>query len=194
MRDPESPDPDLPQMEAELDSWLAEALPEVLPTSSLSQGGRARLLGAAQSWPRRYAPFFDSLGELWDLADPELAAVFAAAGESKGWQRAWPGFRFMRVEGGPKLAGARARLLYFAPGARFPRHRHKDAESVLVLEGSYSDGGSLVVRAGERQDMSAGSEHELVIGAEGPCVAGVVERGLTFSGPVLGLLGRWFSI
>ena len=51
-----------------------------------------------------------------------------------------------------------------------------------------------VVRAGERQDMSAGSEHELVIGPEGPCVAGVVERGLTFSGPVLGLLGRWFSI
>ena len=93
MRDPERPDPDLPRVEAELDSWLAEALPELLPRLPLSDLGRARLLGAAESWPLRYAPLYDQLGELWDLADPELETVFSLAADTKGWQRAWPGFR-----------------------------------------------------------------------------------------------------
>jgi anti-sigma factor ChrR (cupin superfamily) len=194
MRDRVSPDPDLPRVEAEVDALLAEALSELLPEQGLSRAARARLLGAAQSSALRYAPLFDQLGELWDLADPELERVFTAAADAKAWQRAWPGFRFLGVNGGAKLAGARARLLHFSPGARFPRHRHREAESILVLEGSYTDAGVLVVRAGERQDMSAGSEHELVIGSDRPCVAAVVERGLEFTGPVLKLLGRWFSL
>jgi putative transcriptional regulator len=193
MRDRESSPPDLSQTEAQQDSLLAEVLPDLLSPSPLSGLGRARLLGAARAWPLRYAPFFDRLGELWDLADPELERVFAAAADAKSWQRGWPGLRFLGVTGGAKLAGGRARLLHLAPGVRFPRHRHTGSESILVLEGSYTDSNARVVRAGDRQDMSAGSEHELAIGSRGPCVAGVVERGLEFTGPVLKLLSRWFS-
>lgn len=186
MRNPEAQPPGSdPELEARL--------VELLPTGSPPERARGRLLAAAQSWPLRYAPFYDQLGALWDLADPELEAVFTLAASERSWRRVWPGFRFLGVAGGPKLEGGRARLLHFAPGVRFPRHRHRGSERILVLEGSYTDSNLVRVGPGDEQDMAPGSEHELVIGLEGPCVAGVVERGLEFSGPVLGLLSRWFS-
>lgn len=195
MRDPESRDPEQPPIGGPaLDPWLAEMLPELLPARPLPEVGRGRLLQVARSFPFRYAPFYDQLGALWDLSEPALRAVFEAAADAKAWQRVWPGFRFLGVGGGPKLEGARARLLHFDAGLRFPRHRHRGAESILVLEGSYTDSSAITVSAGDLQEMRAGSDHDLVIAPDGPCVAGLVERGLEFTSPVLKLLGRWFSL
>jgi anti-sigma factor ChrR (cupin superfamily) len=82
----------------------------------------------------------------------------------------------------------------FEPGFRFPNHRHRGAETLLVLEGSYSDQSQVSFAAGDLQQMDAGSAHELVVGPHGPCVAALVERGLEFTNPLLKMLGRWFSL
>lgn len=194
MPDREQSAPDPAGAEPEQEPWAAEPLPGVLADSAPTAVGRNRLLQAASSWSLRYAPFYDRLGALWDLGDPELRAVFESAADSRHWQRPWPGFGFLTVDGGPGLAGARARLLHLAPAFHFPRHRHQGPERILVLAGSYTDSATIRVGPGELQEMAAGSEHELLIGHEGPCVAAVVEQGLTFTGPLLKLLTRWFSL
>ena len=194
MRDPERRDPE-PPLTGDPDSWLDEVLPDILPPRPVSaEVGRVRLLEAVRSPALRYAPFYDRLGALWDLPDPALRAVFEGAANARAWQRVWPGFRQLSVVGGPKLLGARARLMHFEPGFRFPSHRHRGAETLLVLEGSYSDENQVRFGPGDLSEMAAGSAHELVIGPDGPCVAAVAERGLEFTGPLLKLLGRWFSL
>jgi quercetin dioxygenase-like cupin family protein len=195
MRDP-GRDPEQP-VTGDPDSWLDEVLSEVLSDSSApvsAEVGRVRLLEAARSPSLRYAPFYDRLGALWDLSDPALRAVFEAAADLSAWQRVWPGFRQLSVSGGPKLDGARARLMHFEPGFRFPNHRHRGAEALLVLEGSYSDQNQVTFVAGDLQEMAAGTAHELVVAPDRPCVAALVERGLEFTNPLLKLLGRWFSL
>lgn len=40
---------------------------------------------------------------------------------------------------GPAEAGQVTSLVYYPPGARFPRHDHPEGEEILVLEGTFSD-------------------------------------------------------
>lgn len=187
LRDPEQPKAGEPE------SWLVEALADVQPHADLSsQVGRKRLLDAASSGPHRYAPFYDRLAALWDLSEPALKVLFTVAAERRAWRPVWPGLRMLGVSAGPKLSDARARLLRFEPDFRFPNHRHSGVETVLVLEGSYTDSSGVTLRAGDSQQMEPGSAHELRVGAEGPCIAAVAERGVEFTGPILKRLARWF--
>ena len=79
----------------------------------------------------------------------------------------------------------------FAPGARFPRHRHHGPERVLVLEGAFADDSGREVRAGDEAEQAAGSAHELVILGDVPCVTAVMEQGLEFTQGWLRLLNHF---
>jgi putative transcriptional regulator len=151
---------------------------------------RERLLASVRELPLRYAPFYERLGALWDLPEERVCGVLTLAKDAARWQ--WtvlPGVRQFELQGGPRTESARVRLLKFSPGVRFPRHRHIGLEHVFVLEGSYTDSDGQVVGPGDLQVMEPGSEHGLRIHAGEPCVAGLVQFGMEFTGPVL----RWVS-
>jgi putative transcriptional regulator len=195
--DPKNPDffelPDfVREAGVEPAAQTAEALGALaaLSRAPVSAEARARLLAQVRELPLRYGPFFGALGELWDLPEEKVSAVLTEAREPRNWQ--WTilrGVRQLEVAGGPRTAGARVRLLKFAPGVRFPRHRHQGLEHVLVLEGSYTDSKGHTVGPGELQVMDPGSEHDLHVDRGQACVAGLVQFGMEFTGPVL----RWVS-
>jgi quercetin dioxygenase-like cupin family protein len=149
-----------------------------------------RLLGSVAELPLRYAPFFGRLSTLWQAPEDLVRRELTRARDAKRWSSSLlPGLKTFEVELGGGTERGRARLLHFAPGLRFPKHRHRGSESVLVLEGSYADASGLEVHPGELQTMPADSEHELFILGSSPCVAAVSEHGLEFTGPLL----RWAS-
>lgn len=161
-----------------------------LSGARVSLESRARLLAAVRDLPMRYGPFFQRLGELWDLPEARVSEVLAFANDAGHWQRTvLPGVRQIELQGGPRTEGARVRLLKFSRGLRFPRHRHVGLEYVLVLEGSYTDSDGHDVGPGDLQVMQPGSEHGLRVHSHEPCVAGLVQFGMAFTGPVL----RWVS-
>jgi putative transcriptional regulator len=163
---------------------------EELPQDRALRRAGERLFGAVAELPLRYAPFFGQLSALWHAPEQLVLRELTRAKDPKHWRSTLlPGLKTFDVEVDGRLGGERARLLHFAPGARFPRHRHRGCESVLVLEGSYADGNSLEVRAGDLQSMVAGSEHELRILGGSSCVVAVNEQGVEFTGPLL----RWAS-
>jgi quercetin dioxygenase-like cupin family protein len=152
--------------------------------------GRERLLRATAEPVRRYAPFFDRLSELWDLPESELERLFERAAQRSAWRKpGLPGVSLIDVSGGPRRRGADLRLARFAPGMRFPAHRHLGLEMVLVLEGSFRDGSGNVVRAGDLQTMAPGSEHSFRADSREPCIAASVQFGIEFTGVAL----RWIT-
>jgi quercetin dioxygenase-like cupin family protein len=161
-----------------------------LPAAPVALRSRERLLASVRDLPMRFGPFFQRLGTLWDLPEERVCEVLTLAKDLAHWQwTALPGVRQIEVQGGPRTEGARVRLLRFAAGLRFPRHRHIGLEHVLVLEGSYTDSDGHRVGPGDLQVMEPGSEHGLHVHAGEPCVAGLVQFGMEFTGPVL----RWVS-
>lgn len=177
--------------DSSIDELLAEALGPVHPGRA-PRGGRERLLQRVSALPERYAPFFSRLSRMWDLDEAGVEALLADSGR-RDWQKVWPGIRYLNIAAGPRLAEARVRLLRFDPGFRFPVHQHRGDEEVLVLEGSYTDSHGNTVVAGDVQRMVAGSEHALMVSPAEPCVAAIVQRGLSFSAPVLQRAKRWFA-
>jgi putative transcriptional regulator len=99
------------------------------------------------------------------------------------------GLRTFDVEGA--APGARAKLLRFEPGSRFPSHRHVGEERLLVLEGAFIDDRGAEAHAGDERTLAPGSEHTLHIIGGARCVTAVSERGLEFTGPLLRLLNRF---
>jgi len=162
-----------------------------LPQDRARRRGAERLRAAVAELPLRYAPFFDRLAGLWELPEAQVRSELERAKDPSQWQsQMLPGVRVFDVararDSDPDL---QARLMRFEPGARFPRHRHRGAEQLLVLEGAYADGSGLTVHAGQQQSMIEGSEHELRIIGSVPCVAAVSEHGIAFTGPLL----RWVN-
>lgn len=154
-----------------------------------------RIMTQVETLPLRYAPFFSRLAALLDLPEPEIEALLSRARDEATWQRTLlPGVRRFGVSPGPSLRAAEVQLMRFAPGLRFPKHRHRGAETLFVLEGAYVDTSHGVrVGPGQRQDMAGGTEHALLVEAGAPCVAAVISHGLDFTGPLLGRLNRFFS-
>jgi anti-sigma factor ChrR (cupin superfamily) len=169
-----------------LPAFFAEELPQDQALRRLGE----RLLGSVAELPLRYAPFFGRLSTLWQAPEELVLRQLTLAKDAKRWSRTLlPGLKTFEVELGVGPERGRARLLHFAPGVHFPKHRHRGSESVLVLEGSYADASGCQVGAGELQTMPADSEHELRILGTSPCVAAVSEHGVEFTGPLL----RWAS-
>ena len=192
--------PKLPEdREARAETWgsidlsaevlLAEALLTLSETKAdgALPSGAARLSRAVAELPLRYAPFYGRLSDLWDVSEDQVQRELSRARDRRGWSLTLlRGVKTFEIEGEGR-AGLRRRLMHFSAGVRFPEHRHRGAERVLVLEGSYADSSGLEVRPGEQQLMSEGSEHALTVLGEHDCIAAVAEHGLEFTGPVL----RW---
>ncbi len=144
--------------------------------------GRARLLAAAASPERRFAPFIARLARLIDVAQDRAAALLASLARPDVWERFTPAVELVHLDGGPAVADADVGFVRVAAGGAFPVHRHLGPERVLVLQGSYRDSGGDVFRAGDIVDLPAGSAHDFVA-LDGPdLVYAVVVRGVEFPG------------
>ncbi|HTQ06507.1 MAG TPA: cupin domain-containing protein [Polyangiaceae bacterium] len=171
------------------DGDAVDALASLGADAALLPTGAARLMAAVSALPTRYAPFYDKLGELWDLDEAGVVRELTRAAEPTAWRRrGLPGVRSLAVAAGPRLAGARARLTRFEPGLVFPRHRHAGREATLVLEGSYCDESGRRTSAGDRRDMLPGTTHSVRVDSAEPCILASVDFGLEFTGPVMRLL------
>lgn len=161
-----------------------------LPADRALRLGADRLHRAISELPLRYAPFFGRLARLWEIPEDRVRSELGRARDAGSWTPSFlPGLRVFNVDPASGGSPFNARLLRFAPGARFPRHVHLGHEHVLVLQGAYSDG-EVEVGAGDEQSMHAGGEHELfIIGAE-PCVTAIREHGIAFKSPWL----RWANL
>lgn len=137
------------------------------------------MLQAVSELPLRYAPFFGRLAHMWQASEDQVLGELTRARDPQSWRTSLlPGLKTFDVALALEGANARARLLHFAPGAHFPRHRHHGNEHVLVLEGSYADQDGVERHAGDEQSMPAQSEHELRILGTVPCVAAIVDGGV----------------
>lgn len=173
------------------DTAVVARLPELLEPSVAPEALRARLLSEVEALPLRYAPFLDRLSAVWDLPEASVVTVLSRAANPASFRKtSLPGLRLLDVEGGPRVAGADVHLVRFAPGMRFPKHRHPGDEVLFVLEGSYTDSSGRRVGPGDVHAMSAGSEHGFRVSRDEPCVAASVQRGREFTGFWIRLLSK----
>jgi len=167
----------------------AQAAP-VGPSAALFE----RLEATVRELPYRYAPFFGRAAELFDLPEDAVVAALARLAEPKGWRfGGLPGIHVAPIEGGPKVASAETLFVRFAPGVRFPQHRHTGLERVFVLEGSYVDSTGVVHRAGELHECAEGTEHAFRVDVGQPCVAASVNFGRRFNAWPLRVLDALFN-
>jgi hypothetical protein len=153
-----------------------------LPQDRALERGSRRLLEAVRELPLRYAPFFGRLAHMWQASEAQVLGELTRAKDRHSWRTSLlPGLKTFDVQLEAERAEGHARLLHFAPGAHFPKHRHHGTEHVLVLEGSYADQDGAIRRAGDEQSMLAHSEHELRILGGVPCVAAIVDGGVRFA-------------
>lgn len=155
----------------------------------------ARLEASLSEIPTRYAPLFARVAELFDLSEDAVRNELARLRNPKVWSFAGlPGIAHVPVNGGPSVAGAETLFVRFAPGLRFPAHRHTGPERVLVLEGSYEDDGGVVHRAGELREWAPGSAHSFRVSRDEPCIIASVVFGRRFEAwplrALAALLGR----
>lgn len=190
---------ELPEFVAELegdvpgdDRAAIGELYRLLDPSAPPASAASRLFRAVDELPLRYAPFFERISVLWDLPVESVEAVFERAKAPEAWRKtALPGLRLIDVQAGERVRGADVHLVRFAPGMRFPKHRHPGDEALFVLEGSYRDSSGRVVRPGDLHEMAAGSEHGFVVGRGEPCFAASVQRGREFTGWLIRFLSKF---
>jgi quercetin dioxygenase-like cupin family protein len=170
---------------------LAAILPEVLGRKDRA-AGLARLMGAVSQLPLRYAPFVVRTAALWKVSEQRVDRIFADSARWADWKRTpLPGVRILPVADDEN--GAHTFMVRFAPGVRFPRHRHIGSEALLVLEGSYTDTLGRAVRPGDLHEMASGTEHGFAVAKDGPCIGAVLQHGREFTGPFMRLLAMVFD-
>jgi quercetin dioxygenase-like cupin family protein len=175
---------------------LSPLLPKTVsdPLPAGPEAGARRLLARVSELPLRYAPFYTDLAELWDLSEADVVAVLERAADASAWRKpGLPGVGLLDVTGGPRVTGARLQLARFAPGMRYPAHRHLGREALFVLEGWYRDRTGRVVGPGDLHEMAPDTEHHFNVGPNEPCVAASLNFGFEFTGLVMRLLVRLFG-
>jgi quercetin dioxygenase-like cupin family protein len=177
---------ELPEPEA-----LDRALGSLLEDEPPSPEALSRLAAAVSAAPLRYAPFYERLGELFDLSEPEVEAQLAELTEPGAWRPTglW-GIRNHRIAGGPRVRGAETLVVRFEPGTRFPHHDHTGLERVLVLEGGYTNDDGVEYRAGDLHEMDAGTGHSFSVAEDELCIFASVVTGRRFSSWPLRALSR----
>lgn len=150
----------------------------------------ARLQATLSEPPHRYAPFFASMAELFDVPESDVIAQLARLKDPAAWAFAGlPGIAKVKIAGGPRVAEAETLLVRFSPGTRFPEHHHVGLERVLVLEGSYEDSNGVLHRAGELREWPSETAHSFRVGDE-TCIFASVVFGRRFSSWPLRALAR----
>ncbi|MCB1877406.1 MAG: cupin domain-containing protein [Chromatiales bacterium] len=151
---------------------LDEEAPPMEPDTQL----KARLL-------RSVEPEGQPLGQeqrlsaLFDLGVSRIRELLAAIAELPGgsWRASGiPGVLLLHFPGGPRLATADCGLVHIEAGAVFPRHRHRDIEMALLLQGELEDGQGRVYRPGDPSLQQPGSEHQLRVLGDQAAVLAVV--------------------
>ena len=164
---------------AETFAAIALAVSPVLPSPPAQHRFLAAL--AASPAPPRFALHLDEVASLLDL-NREAAATLLRAIDDASTFSPLPGvegFRRAHVPLGPRVRGAAAAVLWAAPGARFPTHRHVGVETVLVLDGGLRDGhDGRVYDSGAIQHGAAGATHAWTALDDGCLCIGVVLGGL----------------
>lgn len=146
------------------------------------------LLRVVEKAPLKYAPFFDRAAEMLETSAAEIEKLL----EPEGFRRSpLPGIRYKKAPARLSVPGSVGIVVHFSAGVTYPRHRHKNRERLLVLEGGYTDDSGKHYSAGDVHEMPPGSEHGFVVDADGPCVAvSVADEKLEFSSVILRLLAR----
>jgi hypothetical protein len=134
------------------------------------------------SAPLRYAPFFGRTGALFNLEQSQVEAQFARLGDAREFKFAgWPGVQQIVIPGGPGLEAAETLFVKCSPGVRIPQHEHTAPESVLLLEGGYTDDSGVVFHAGMLHEMKPGTHHSIQAFPEAGCLFASVVHGRRFS-------------
>jgi len=165
-------------------SLLALALPPEHPHPT----ARTRLLasvseqrGLEPMGRGRLAAFVDQLASFFDVTVERARTLVDLVSDRSAWTIGpATGVSLIHILPGPRFAGADAGFVRMAPGARFPRHRHTGDEAGLILEGGFTDESGVVVRAGERHQLAAGTSHDFVALPEGCLFAALVQGGIEF--------------
>ena len=85
---------------------------------------------------------------------------------------------------GGRFASTDVGFVLMAPGATFAHHGHVGGELVLVLEGGFVEDDGTLVRAGQLQDLAAGTRHSFTALPDEGCILAVIIRdGLDFAPP-----------
>ena len=93
---------------------------------------------------------------LSDSAGDEVDGFTLRAGEGE-WQQFLDGIE-KKTLFFDKVARSESFLLRFAPGARLPKHKHREAEECLVIEGSFMIG-DVRLEAGDFQAFDGDTVH-----------------------------------
>jgi hypothetical protein len=162
---------------------LLDALADAAPPLAPSAVARARLL-AALDGPERLAPLVPRIARWSDLAADAVRAVLARLHDPAAWTPGpLPGVELLHFEHGPLAAGLDTGFVRFAPGTRFPRHRHAALEVNLVVEGALHDDDGRVYGPGEALERGPGTEHAFATAPDVPTVVFVAQSGFEIVGP-----------
>lgn len=166
-----------PDVAEELFASAALGLPRRAPSPPL----RDRLLaGLAPVWQRYEAAF----ASLIDLDLNTARAILARAESAQQWvDGPAPGISLFHIEAGPARAGADVGLVRLGAGVEFPQHSHLGHESILVLDGGYTDSGGYELAAGNAEQREVGHDHHFVAGPHGVVFAVVLYEGVAFPNP-----------
>jgi len=143
---------------------ITDALEPVAPPPGL----RARVLENIPA-SGRYARFAESVAKLLDLGIDRAKALLDTLDDASRFSKELPGISFFWVDGGPAVANAVRGFLRVEAGVDFPEHEHLGLETVLVLQGAFTDparGRTFV--AGDIDTMPANSSHAYTIPKDGP--------------------------
>lgn len=178
------------------ENWVEgfQAFGEQLPSLLPSRGSRERLLAEVSSLPGRYAPFFEQLGNLFDLDKQSLERELQRAKDKRAWVASGiPGISTFVVAAGHRVQSSHCLLARFEPGSRIPRHRHYQPERSLILEGGYQDEQGKEFLPGDVEERGTQGIHECRALPGGPCIVASVNQGFQFCFLPLRLAARLFG-
>lgn len=151
-------------------SALGALVAPELPSATL----RDRILDAAAP-EARFEAFADRVAALCGVARERALELLGCIDDPSRWSRGPGASRMMGLPAGPDAAG-QCLFLRIAAGQPFPHHHHLGDERVLVLQGSFVDG-ETVVRRGQEATQEAGSAHTIRAGTRLDCICLVVQCG-----------------
>ncbi|MFI4965740.1 MAG: ChrR family anti-sigma-E factor [Caulobacterales bacterium] len=142
---------------------------EAMPPAPLAPGALDRAMARLDLGPAADEP------PAPDVRWAQMAIPRAAARAGFG-RRRWlaPGLWAAQVKAAP--TGRWRTFLLRAPArTRIPTHGHSGGEMIAVLQGAFHDGRTY--SAGDFAQNAAGTEHDLTVSSEGPCVCLIAVQG-----------------
>lgn len=144
-------------------SAVEQALAEDAELSARVAFWRERLAGLDSDLPPITPPkrVWENIERALDAqASGSAAAEFVVRKDARQWRPLIPGVDWLILHRDP-ATGCQSVLLRFAPGSRFPPHRHTQAEECILLEGDLQIGRD-TYRAGDYVVMPANTVHPII--------------------------------